>query len=180
MGGWMGLQGVVDAVELGVQRVGGGEGWGPYAGWWSQHVGTGRRVRCHGVPAPHRSYFGAAACLIVGTCPGIAHQLAPPLTPLTPALAAPTRSASSAHPQGGYFVINGSEKVLIAQERMANNHVYVFKKSQPSKYTFCAEIRWAGGLGLSGGGGSSVCVRVSVCLHAWWRWQHAGWRGNTM
>ncbi|GFR49839.1 hypothetical protein Agub_g11780 [Astrephomene gubernaculifera] len=43
--------------------------------------------------------------------------------------------------QGGYFIINGSEKVLIAQERMANNHVYVFKKSQPSKYTFCAEIR---------------------------------------
>lgn len=26
--------------------------------------------------------------------------------------------------QGGYFVINGSEKVLIAQERMAANHVY--------------------------------------------------------
>lgn len=42
---------------------------------------------------------------------------------------------------GGYFVINGSEKVLIAQERMANNHVYVFKKSQPSKYSFVAEIR---------------------------------------
>ncbi|KAF5833422.1 RNA polymerase II second largest subunit [Dunaliella salina] len=43
--------------------------------------------------------------------------------------------------QGGYFVINGSEKVLIAQERMANNHVYVFKKSQPSKYSFVGEIR---------------------------------------
>lgn len=43
--------------------------------------------------------------------------------------------------QGGYFVINGSEKVLIAQERMANNHVYVFKKSQPSKYAFVAECR---------------------------------------
>mmetsp|Transcript_20952 Transcript_20952/g.45838 ORF Transcript_20952/g.45838 Transcript_20952/m.45838 type:complete len:1183 (-) Transcript_20952:1037-4585(-) len=42
---------------------------------------------------------------------------------------------------GGYFIINGSEKVLIAQERMANNHVYVFKKSQPSKYSFVAEIR---------------------------------------
>ncbi|KAJ3013655.1 UNVERIFIED_CONTAM: DNA-dependent RNA polymerase II, partial [Siphonaria sp. JEL0065] len=26
--------------------------------------------------------------------------------------------------QGGYFVINGSEKVLIGQERMASNHVY--------------------------------------------------------
>ena len=43
--------------------------------------------------------------------------------------------------QGGYFVINGSEKVLIAQEKMANNHVYAFKKSQPSKYGFVAECR---------------------------------------
>lgn len=53
------------------------------------------------------------------------------------------------HPvtQGGYFIINGSEKVLIAQERMATNHVYVFKKSQPSKYTYIAECRWAGGWG---------------------------------
>lgn len=107
--------------------------------------------------------------------------------------------------QGGYFIINGSEKVLIAQvrglhsqhavcggcseprhrdpcrevfagqrtarrleggvehvctaacghppahtlhrccaaqERMANNHVYVFRKSQPSKYAYVAECRW--------------------------------------
>lgn len=29
---------------------------------------------------------------------------------------------------GGYFVINGSEKVLIAQERSAANIVQVFKK----------------------------------------------------
>ena len=43
--------------------------------------------------------------------------------------------------QGGYFVINGSEKVLIAQERMANNHVYIFRKSQPSKFAFTAECR---------------------------------------
>lgn len=43
--------------------------------------------------------------------------------------------------QGGYFVVNGSEKVLIAQERMANNHVYVFKKSQPSKFSYICECR---------------------------------------
>ena len=49
--------------------------------------------------------------------------------------------------QGGYFIINGSEKVLIAQERMATNHVYVFKKSQPSKYTYIAECRQAFGGG---------------------------------
>nr|GEY93684.1 DNA-directed RNA polymerase II subunit RPB2 [Tanacetum cinerariifolium] len=30
--------------------------------------------------------------------------------------------------QGGYFIINKSEKVLISQEKMSTNHVYVFKK----------------------------------------------------
>ncbi|EJT99968.1 DNA-dependent RNA polymerase II second largest subunit [Dacryopinax primogenitus] len=43
--------------------------------------------------------------------------------------------------QGGYFIINGSEKVLIAQERMAANHVYVFAKAQPSPISHLAEIR---------------------------------------
>eukprot|EP00184_Porphyridium_aerugineum_P002310 CAMPEP_0184699762 /NCGR_PEP_ID=MMETSP0313-20130426/5905_1 /TAXON_ID=2792 /ORGANISM="Porphyridium aerugineum, Strain SAG 1380-2" /LENGTH=1727 /DNA_ID=CAMNT_0027158887 /DNA_START=239 /DNA_END=5422 /DNA_ORIENTATION=+ len=43
--------------------------------------------------------------------------------------------------QGGYFIINGSEKVLLAQERMSANHVFVFKKTQPSKFTYGAEIR---------------------------------------
>lgn len=43
--------------------------------------------------------------------------------------------------QGGYFIINGSEKVIIAQERMSNNHVYVFKKQQPAKYEWVCETR---------------------------------------
>jgi len=42
--------------------------------------------------------------------------------------------------QGGYFIINGGEKVIIAQERMATNHVYVFKKAM-SKFSYVAEIR---------------------------------------
>lgn len=29
--------------------------------------------------------------------------------------------------QGGYFIVNGNEKVLVAQERMASNIVLVFK-----------------------------------------------------
>lgn len=45
--------------------------------------------------------------------------------------------------QGGYFVINGSEKVLIAQERMATNQVYVFSKAQPNPVAYVAEIRSA-------------------------------------
>jgi DNA-directed RNA polymerase II subunit RPB2 len=43
--------------------------------------------------------------------------------------------------QGGYFVINGSEKVMIAQERLSNNHVYAFKKKQPSKFSWVIETR---------------------------------------
>ncbi|KAK9223800.1 hypothetical protein WN944_012247 [Citrus x changshan-huyou] len=42
--------------------------------------------------------------------------------------------------EGGYFIINGSEKVLIAQEKMSTNHVYVFKKRQPNKYAYVAEV----------------------------------------
>ena len=41
---------------------------------------------------------------------------------------------------GGYFIINGSEKVLIAQEKMASNNVYVFSK-RDSKYSYVAECR---------------------------------------
>lgn len=41
---------------------------------------------------------------------------------------------------GGYFIINGSEKVVIAQEKMAGNSVYVFQKKD-SKYLFVGEIR---------------------------------------
>ncbi|KAI5170628.1 DNA-directed RNA polymerase II subunit RPB2 [Nematocida sp. LUAm3] len=43
--------------------------------------------------------------------------------------------------QGGYFIINGSEKVLIAHERMASNLIYIFKKGHPSPYAYTAEIR---------------------------------------
>ncbi|XP_058219713.1 DNA-directed RNA polymerase II subunit RPB2-like isoform X2 [Rhododendron vialii] len=43
--------------------------------------------------------------------------------------------------QGGYFIINGSEKVLIAQEKMSTNHVYVFKIRQPNKYAYVSEVR---------------------------------------
>ncbi|KAI9840569.1 MAG: DNA-dependent RNA polymerase II [Thelocarpon superellum] len=45
--------------------------------------------------------------------------------------------------QGGYFIINGSEKVLIAQERSAANIVQIFKKAPPSPTPFVAEIRSA-------------------------------------
>lgn len=42
---------------------------------------------------------------------------------------------------GGYFIINGKERVLISQERINYNHVYVFSEKQDSKYLYVAEIR---------------------------------------
>ena len=52
-----------------------------------------------------------------------------------------TELGECAYDEGGYFIINGSEKVLIAQEKMSTNHVYVFEKRQPSKYMWVAECR---------------------------------------
>lgn len=42
---------------------------------------------------------------------------------------------------GGYFVINGSEKVMIALERQAFNRVYCFEAPATSKVAWKAEIR---------------------------------------
>merc|ERR1719393_1196892 len=64
-----------------------------------------------------------------------------------------TELGECVYDQGGYFIINGSEKVLIALERMANNFVYAFEKKQPSKYTWVCEIRsglFEGSQGCSG------------------------------
>lgn len=44
--------------------------------------------------------------------------------------------------QGGYFIINGTEKVVVGQERQAENKIYVFKNSKSqSKYSYMCEIK---------------------------------------
>lgn len=43
--------------------------------------------------------------------------------------------------QGGYFIVNGGEKVVVAQEKMACNFVYVFHNKPQSLYTWEVEIR---------------------------------------
>ena len=44
---------------------------------------------------------------------------------------------------GGYFIVNGGEKVLVSQERIAENQIYVFRqpKGSISKWTHEAEIK---------------------------------------
>lgn len=43
--------------------------------------------------------------------------------------------------QGGYFIINGVEKALLAQEKLHTNQAYIFNVKQPSKYQLVCEIR---------------------------------------
>jgi len=43
---------------------------------------------------------------------------------------------------GGYFIINGSEKVIVCQERVAENKMYVFKSNKlNSKYSHVVEVK---------------------------------------
>ena len=43
--------------------------------------------------------------------------------------------------QGGYFIIGGGEKIIVAQERMAMNFVYVFRKKEQCGFSWQAEVR---------------------------------------
>ena len=43
--------------------------------------------------------------------------------------------------QGGYFIVSGHEKVLVAQEKLHHNTPYVFAIKQPSRYALQCEIR---------------------------------------
>mmetsp|Transcript_67862 Transcript_67862/g.161970 ORF Transcript_67862/g.161970 Transcript_67862/m.161970 type:complete len:1178 (-) Transcript_67862:53-3586(-) len=73
--------------------------------------------------------------------------------------------------QGGYFVINGSEKVLIALERMANNFVYAFAKKQPSKYAWVCEIRSSLFEGSAGNSGFAVKLLTNMGSKSYCRGQ---------
>lgn len=42
---------------------------------------------------------------------------------------------------GGYFIINGNEKVVISQDRIAENRTYVFTSTKASCYSHVAEVR---------------------------------------
>jgi DNA-directed RNA polymerase II subunit RPB2 len=54
---------------------------------------------------------------------------------------APQSTDECVHDRGGYFVINGSEKVVISQDRIAENRTYVFLNTKATCFSHVAEIR---------------------------------------
>lgn len=42
---------------------------------------------------------------------------------------------------GGYFIVNGNEKVVVCQDRISENKIYVFMDTKLSSYSHIAEIR---------------------------------------
>ena len=60
---------------------------------------------------------------------------------------------------GGYFIIKGKERVLVAQERINYNIVYVFEPKVNSKYSHIAEVR-----SMSEETGHSVLLQLK-CHH---------------
>ena len=47
----------------------------------------------------------------------------------------------SPYEQGGYFIVKGKEKVVLSQERMAMNKLYLAKKNSDSVYSYVVEIK---------------------------------------
>ena len=51
---------------------------------------------------------------------------------------------------GGYFIVNGNEKVIVCQEKIAENKVYVFKSSKSSsKYSHISEVKSVSNYGFN-------------------------------
>ena len=42
---------------------------------------------------------------------------------------------------GGYFIIDGKEKVIVSQEKFADNMLYIKKNKADNIYSYSAEIR---------------------------------------
>lgn len=62
--------------------------------------------------------------------------------------------------QGGYFIIKGKERVLVAQERINYNNVYVFeKRTSDQKHLMVSEIR-----SMSDETGHSVLIQMKICV----------------
>ena len=67
------------------------------------------------------------------------------------------KSGECKYDDGGYFIIRGKERVLVSQERMNYNYIYVFKQKKNSKYKYVSEIR-----SMSEETGHSILIQAKI------------------
>ena len=77
---------------------------------------------------------------------------------------------------GGYFIINGKEKVILSQEKFADNMLYVRKYKHDELYSFSCEVhsvseaqglfwgRWKQQEHVGGDPKAEGTSEISVCL----------------
>lgn len=88
--------------------------------------------------------------MMVGCCKCNLNQLSP---------AEREQAGHCVNDPGGYFLIKGKERVLVAQERANYNTVYVFeKKNSDQKHVMVSEIR-----SMSDETGHSVLIQMKLC-----------------
>ncbi|MEM1538438.1 MAG: DNA-directed RNA polymerase subunit B [Candidatus Nezhaarchaeales archaeon] len=111
-----------------------------YAGYLRLHI----KITTAGISKPPVSVF-------VGYLPIMVKSMLCPLSKMT----ASELTAIGEDPQdpGGYFIINGSEKVLVAQEDLATNHLLVDVQGEGSSTPYIAKV-------LSAAAGFRVPVSV--------------------
>jgi len=68
-----------------------------------------------------------------------------------------TASGECMYDTGGYFIVKGKERVLVSQERMNYNIVYVFEQKPSSKFLLVSEIR-----SMSEETGHSVLLQMKI------------------
>ena len=71
-----------------------------------------------------------------------------------------TKSGECAKDEGGYFIIKGKERVLVSQERINYNIIYVFPQKANSKHKYIAEIR-----SMSDETGHSILLQAKIDLN---------------
>lgn len=79
--------------------------------------------------------------VILGSVPIMLKSAPCPLSDASPEKA--REMGECAFEEGGYFIINGGERVIVSQEMITENWLYVFQGGRGSKYLFLGELKSA-------------------------------------
>ena len=87
------------------------------------------------------AYENSIPRVILGSVPIMLKSSPCPLAGASPDKA--REMGECAFEEGGYFIINGGERVIVSQEMITENWLYVFQGGRGSKYLFLGELKSA-------------------------------------